>query len=116
MDLQYSQTVCVLLDQRNTIFAPQFGQVPVGWVIELRSRTARLFQSIEICPPMFRQPERMAAPRFAPWLSLRERTPLDELRSPTRGAARNRKGSGKGIGTQEKYGPRGAIPPADIAR
>jgi hypothetical protein len=33
MLLQYSQTVCTLLDQRKTIFAPQFGQLEVGCVI-----------------------------------------------------------------------------------
>src|SRR6267378_4027501 len=33
MLLQYSQTVCTLLDQRKTILAPQFGQLAVGWVI-----------------------------------------------------------------------------------
>jgi hypothetical protein len=31
--LQYSQTVCTLLDQRKTILAPQFGQLVTGWVI-----------------------------------------------------------------------------------
>src|SRR5216684_845030 len=33
MLLQYSQTVCTLLDQRKTILAPQFGQLATGWVI-----------------------------------------------------------------------------------
>src|SRR5260370_29733023 len=33
MLLQYSQTVCTLLDQRKTIFAPQFGQLAEGCVI-----------------------------------------------------------------------------------
>src|SRR5215475_1739959 len=33
IDLQYSQTVCTLLDQRKTILAPQLGQVAVGCVI-----------------------------------------------------------------------------------
>src|SRR5229473_6199581 len=33
MLLQYSQTVCTLLDQRKTTFAPQFGQLATGWVI-----------------------------------------------------------------------------------
>src|SRR6185503_21230391 len=32
MDLQYSQTVCTLADQRNVIFAPQLGQFAVGCV------------------------------------------------------------------------------------
>jgi hypothetical protein len=33
MLLQYSQTVCTLLDQRKAIFAPQLGQLETGWVI-----------------------------------------------------------------------------------
>src|SRR4029077_13619567 len=37
MLLQYSQTVCTLLDQRKTIFAPQFGQLATGWLIAIRS-------------------------------------------------------------------------------
>jgi hypothetical protein len=37
MLLQNSQTVCTLLDQRNTIFAPQLGQLETGWVIAMRT-------------------------------------------------------------------------------
>src|SRR5579871_3891397 len=37
-DLQYSHTVCTLLDQRKVILAPQLGQVPLGWVIARDSR------------------------------------------------------------------------------
>jgi hypothetical protein len=37
MLLQYSQTVCTLLDQRKTIFAPQLGQLETGWVIAERA-------------------------------------------------------------------------------
>src|SRR5260370_8852031 len=33
MLVQYSQTVCTLLEQRKTILAPQFGQLATGWVI-----------------------------------------------------------------------------------
>src|SRR5450432_4090663 len=33
MLLQYSQTVCTLLDHLKTTFAPQLGQLETGWVI-----------------------------------------------------------------------------------
>ncbi|HEX8878884.1 MAG TPA: hypothetical protein VF749_02595, partial [Candidatus Acidoferrum sp.] len=33
MLLQYSQTVCTLLDHLKTILAPQLGQFAAGWVI-----------------------------------------------------------------------------------
>src|ERR1044071_7804289 len=36
IDLQYSHTVCTLLDQRNTIGAAQFGQFEVRSVIVLK--------------------------------------------------------------------------------
>src|SRR6266851_544539 len=42
IDLQNSQTVCTLLDQRNTIFAPQFGQLTAGWLIPCSSPQKRL--------------------------------------------------------------------------
>src|SRR5215475_3971881 len=40
IDLQYSQTVCTLLDQRKTILAPQLGQMAVGCVIPRDSQQA----------------------------------------------------------------------------
>src|SRR5882757_1694391 len=52
MLLQYSQTVCTLLDHRKTILAPQFGQLATGWLIAsgpsgLRQET--LPQSLATC-------------------------------------------------------------------
>ena len=35
MDLQYSHTVCTLLDHRKTIFAPQLGQFAAGWAARI---------------------------------------------------------------------------------
>src|SRR5215469_8123751 len=52
MLLQYSQTVCTLLDQRKTIFAPQLGQLAAGCVIAEFSLTRRrgiLSQSPAAC-------------------------------------------------------------------
>src|ERR1700741_1016377 len=52
MLLQYSQTVCTLLDQRKTILAPQLGQLATGCVIELDPhgfRRAGLRQSLATC-------------------------------------------------------------------
>src|SRR5215469_16087683 len=97
MDLQYSQTVCTLLDQRNTIFAPQFGHVPVGCVIERRSRTAEVRPAIELCSRQARLPEHTAAPRVARWSKLRRKVSADDPQSPTPAAAHSRTDSGKVI-------------------
>src|SRR6185437_12125047 len=110
MDLQYSQTVCTLADQRNVIVAPQFGQFAVGCVTGcVPQPTVRDLR--ERRPPNYKTSVQDGlAPKsqkiFLP----------DAIRSPTRRGAHSRTNSDTGIRTQERCGRRDAIRPAGIGQ
>src|SRR5215469_10699861 len=86
MDLQYSQTVCTLADQRKVTLAPQLGQFAVGCVI-----------GFEAPPP----PQQLLtaphthAPFCEPERKWRKTDGIAVSQNPTLDAAHSKKGSDK---------------------
>src|SRR5437868_2259293 len=91
IDLQYSQTVCTLLDHRNTTFAPQFGHVAAGWVIPQLSPSEVVWQGPADAPLSMKPPRCKGAPRCGPSQNLRPVSRAGGLRNPTQFEGHNKK-------------------------
>src|SRR5215471_7514493 len=107
MDLQYSQTVCTLADQRKVIFAPQLGQFAVGCVIGFEAPLRQ--QQVLIAPHThapLSEPER--------WWRQTDVTVVPQ--SPTACGAHSKKGSGTANRTRGRCGRRGGTQRAGRGR